>query len=238
MPRPCKTRRVARAPAAREFKPCGVPRAALREVFLPLDGLEAMRLTDLDGLDQAEAARRMGVSRQTLGRILAAARRIVTQALAEGLALRIETDGAVVEEEAGRAAAGAVLLVAITTTGPDIDSLVEPRFGRAAGFLLADPTTGETGWLANRAAASAHGAGTAAVAALVRAGVRAVLAGEVGPKALAALTDAGIAVHPDLHGGTARDALARFEGAAIPTTPDRLAEVEPGTPSPLVKKDR
>ena len=65
----------------------------LREVYLPLDGLEAMRLVDLKGLDQAAAAARMGVSRQTLGRILAAARRNVAEALTEGMALRIE-DGA------------------------------------------------------------------------------------------------------------------------------------------------
>lgn len=91
-------RRVASPPAIRDFKPCGIPRCALQEVYLPVEGLEAMRLIDLEGLDQTDAAMRMGVSRQTLGRILAGARRTVTRALVEGLALRIETGtGAVLE---------------------------------------------------------------------------------------------------------------------------------------------
>jgi len=57
---------------------------------MTLDELEAMRLVDLDGLYQEDAGARMGVSRQTLGRILESARRKVAGALVMGRALRIE----------------------------------------------------------------------------------------------------------------------------------------------------
>lgn len=90
MPRPSKSRCVASLPGVIDFKPRGVPMRALQEVYLAFDGYEALRLSDLEGLDQAEAALRMGVSRQTFGRILGAARRTVTRAIVEGMALRVE----------------------------------------------------------------------------------------------------------------------------------------------------
>jgi predicted DNA-binding protein (UPF0251 family) len=72
------------------YKPAGVPLDGLRRVGLLGDELEALRLVELEGLTQGEAAQRMGVSRSTLQRILAHARRQVTLALAEGAALVVE----------------------------------------------------------------------------------------------------------------------------------------------------
>ncbi len=62
----------------------------LEEVVLTVDELEALRLADLEGHYQDEAAAKMGVSRQTFGRIVSAARRKAAEALVEGKALRIE----------------------------------------------------------------------------------------------------------------------------------------------------
>ena len=89
MPRPSKCRVVSAIPDAVDFKPRGIPMRDLQEVYLPVDGFEAVRLTDLAGLEQGEAARRMGISRQTFGRILASARRTIARALVHGMALRI-----------------------------------------------------------------------------------------------------------------------------------------------------
>ncbi len=58
--------------------------------MLSIDEFEAIRLADLEGLYQEQAAERMNVSRQTFGRIIESARRKVAQVLAGGLALRIE----------------------------------------------------------------------------------------------------------------------------------------------------
>ena len=59
-------------------------------VVMTLDEFEAVRLADFEGLYQAPAAERMGVSRPTFGRILAAARRKIGEVLVRGAALKIE----------------------------------------------------------------------------------------------------------------------------------------------------
>jgi predicted DNA-binding protein (UPF0251 family) len=89
---------VAGSPAASLWKPAGVPLGGLQQVVLALDEFEALRLADLEGQYQEEAAARMGVSRPTLGRILEAARRKVADALVHGHALRIEGGTVVCEE--------------------------------------------------------------------------------------------------------------------------------------------
>lgn len=90
MARPQKPRVVSDDVPASYFKPQGIPLVTLREVVLTRDGCEAMRLVDAEGFDQQEAARRMGVSRSTLSRILAEARRTTATAISRGLALRVE----------------------------------------------------------------------------------------------------------------------------------------------------
>ncbi|MBK9376588.1 MAG: DUF134 domain-containing protein [Holophagales bacterium] len=90
MPRPRCCRRIAGEPPAGIFKPAGIPGRLLEEVVLGLDGLEALRLADLEGLYHEEAAARMGVSRATFGRIVADARHRVAEALVQGKLLRIE----------------------------------------------------------------------------------------------------------------------------------------------------
>jgi uncharacterized protein len=100
MSRPPCCRRIAGRPPCAMFKPAGVPAVDLEKVTLGLDEMEALRLADLEGLYQEDAARRMNVSRQTFGRILEAAHRKVAGALAEGKALLIE--GGKVEMAPGR----------------------------------------------------------------------------------------------------------------------------------------
>jgi hypothetical protein len=57
---------------------------------LTLDGLEALRLADAEGLEQEPAAELMGISRPTFSRLLAEARGIVARGLVNGWAIRIE----------------------------------------------------------------------------------------------------------------------------------------------------
>jgi len=90
MARPPKCRIVDREPAVTYFKPRGVPLRDLEEVTLTVEGAEALRLSEIEGLDQDSASERMGISRQTFGRILAEARKTVARAVVEGLGLRIE----------------------------------------------------------------------------------------------------------------------------------------------------
>jgi predicted DNA-binding protein (UPF0251 family) len=87
MPRPKKPRIVSGDPAIAAFIPQGMPITG--ELMLSVEGLEAIRLSDVERLDQESAAGLMQVSRQTYGRILTAARGIVGEALVSGKALKI-----------------------------------------------------------------------------------------------------------------------------------------------------
>jgi predicted DNA-binding protein (UPF0251 family) len=70
----------------------------LVEVHLCTDAWEALRLCDHEGLEQEEAARRMGVSRPTVSRILERARKAVARALVEGCSLVIDVPADAVQE--------------------------------------------------------------------------------------------------------------------------------------------
>jgi predicted DNA-binding protein (UPF0251 family) len=72
------------------FKPAGVPLWKLEDVGLTVEEVEALRLKDLEGLEQESCAERMGISRPTFQRILTSARGKVTQALVYGKAIRVE----------------------------------------------------------------------------------------------------------------------------------------------------
>lgn len=90
MARPPKERRVEYIPEIKFFKPAGVPMRQINEVSLSFEEVEAIRLKDREGLTQAEAARRMEISRPTFQRVLTAARKKIAEALIMGKALRFE----------------------------------------------------------------------------------------------------------------------------------------------------
>jgi len=100
MPRPPTPRQVVLPLSAITFAPGALPPQGTSSAVLTLDGLEALRLADLEGLYQEEAARRMGISRATFARVLAAARRQVADALINAKALTIS--GGVVNPASAR----------------------------------------------------------------------------------------------------------------------------------------
>ena len=88
--RPKKTRWVKCEPGERCFKPRCKPLNKLKSVGLSLDEFEAIRLADLEGLKQTDAARLMHVSRPTFSRIVASARKKVADGLVNIKVIRIE----------------------------------------------------------------------------------------------------------------------------------------------------
>ena len=90
MARPRNCRRVCCLPGSQYFKPRGIPLSILEEINLTIDEFEAIRLADLEGLYQDQAAERMNISRQTFGRVIDSAHKKVAEALVNGKALRIE----------------------------------------------------------------------------------------------------------------------------------------------------
>jgi predicted DNA-binding protein (UPF0251 family) len=98
MPRPKCCRHVAAMPGKTCFRPKGMAASSLEEVLLTLDEYEAIRLADLEGLYQEQAASRMNISRQTFGRIIESAHRKVADVLVNGKALKIEGGDVSMEE--------------------------------------------------------------------------------------------------------------------------------------------
>lgn len=90
MPRPQKPRQVQEMPRYDYFKPTGIPKAKLKEIILSVDELEAMRLKDIEKLEQHACAAKMGIAQSTLQRILVSARGKVSRAIIEGKALHIK----------------------------------------------------------------------------------------------------------------------------------------------------
>jgi predicted DNA-binding protein (UPF0251 family) len=90
MPRPRLCRRVKFLPETTYFKPAGIPLRKLEEVVLTVDEFEAIRLKDLEGLEQEKAAERMRISQPTFFRLLDSARRKIADAIVKGKAIKIE----------------------------------------------------------------------------------------------------------------------------------------------------
>lgn len=90
IPRPRHFRRIGCLPQSNYFKPSGIPLAVLQHVNLSFDEIEAVRLADLEGLYQQQAAQKMNVSRQTFGRIIESAHKKTADALVNGKAMSIE----------------------------------------------------------------------------------------------------------------------------------------------------
>ena len=72
------------------FKPAGIPLKSLEEVILKAEEVEALRLKDIEGLKQEEAAKKMNVSRSTFQRVLESARKKLAEAILKGKAIKIE----------------------------------------------------------------------------------------------------------------------------------------------------
>lgn len=87
MPRIAKCRRVCAEPSSKLFKS---ERGSDEQVILCVEELESIRLTDFEGLEQGEAAERMGISRGTFQRILYEARHKVAEALVKGINIVID----------------------------------------------------------------------------------------------------------------------------------------------------
>lgn len=89
MARPTKFRKVEFFPDDNFFVPWGKPKCEIEEIALKVEELEAMRLKDIQELNQEECAEKMQISRQTFQNIIDTARKKVAMALTEGKAIRI-----------------------------------------------------------------------------------------------------------------------------------------------------
>ncbi len=90
MTRPTKWRKIENVPAVPYFVPSDKEIPDVPKNILKLEELEAIRLKDLEGLEQGECADKMEISRPTFQRILLSAREIIADCLVNGKAILIE----------------------------------------------------------------------------------------------------------------------------------------------------
>ena len=105
------------------------------------------------------------------------------------------------------------ILISATVKEGDLDQLMDPRYGRAHCFLIAEGDT--LTWIDNEARSAGHGAGVAAVSTAGKHKVDAVISGEFGPKAHSGLAGLKIAHYVAPEGITIREALASLKSGAL-----------------------
>jgi uncharacterized protein len=89
MVRPRKIKVVNFEPNVTYFKPRSVPLSMLKEVDLTIDELETLRLSNLEKISQADAAKKMKIHQSTFQRTLTRAKEKITDALVNGKAIKI-----------------------------------------------------------------------------------------------------------------------------------------------------
>jgi len=92
MPRPRLRRRIRFRPNVTYFKPQGVPMRFLDVVELTIEEVEAIRLKNIKGFEQEDAAKKMKTSQSTFQRILSSAYKKISSALINGKAIKIQID--------------------------------------------------------------------------------------------------------------------------------------------------
>jgi predicted Fe-Mo cluster-binding NifX family protein len=105
------------------------------------------------------------------------------------------------------------LKVAVSSTGPDMSSQVDPRFGRCPYFLIVDTSTMSAEAVQNTAANLSGGAGIQAAQLVAQTGAKTVLTGSLGPNATRALAAAGLDRALGVS-GTVKQAVEQFKGGA------------------------
>jgi len=114
--------------------------------------------------------------------------------------------------------------VAFTTSGNTLDAPMDPRFGRAEGFIVYDTDSEKFEAVDNRQVLnSAHGAGIQATEAIVRKGADCIVTGHCGPNAFRALTAANIRIYTT-QAATVSEALEAYLAGALSTM--KSADVE------------
>lgn len=108
--------------------------------------------------------------------------------------------------------------IAITCSGANLDAPLDPRFGRAASFLIYDTETEQTRVIPNQQnMQAAQGAGIQAGQTVAGAGATALITGNVGPKAFRVLEAGGVTVYL-ADQITGREAVAALQAGRLKPT--------------------
>lgn len=104
--------------------------------------------------------------------------------------------------------------IAITSSGDNLDSQMDPRFGRCQYFMILDPDTMDFEAMSNESAMASGGAGIQAAQTIVNVGINTLITGNLGPNAFEVLSAAGIETMTGAS-GTVRHALELYKSGSL-----------------------
>lgn len=220
MPRPCKRRRICALPQCRRFgglegQPGGEP------LQMTVDEFETIRLMDLEGLTQEQAAGRMGVARATVQAIYNSARQKLALCLVQGRELRIDggeyqlcpgpEGGCGCPRCSRKKAEGADHPMKIAVTYEN--GQVFQHFGHTAQFKLYEVQDGQ---VVSSQVVDTNGSGHGALAGFLQAqGVDTLICGGIGGGAKTALAQAGITLYGGVNGSADKAVEALLAGKLV-----------------------
>ena len=107
--------------------------------------------------------------------------------------------------------------IAISSMGEDLDSQIDPRFGRCQYFILVDPETLAFEAVGNEGLMASGGAGVQAAQLIAQRGATVLITGNIGPNAETALSASGIKIYL-ASGGTVKDVIQGYKTGSLRET--------------------
>jgi len=106
--------------------------------------------------------------------------------------------------------------VAVSSSAQDINSPIDPRFGRCAYFLIVETDDMSFTAFANESATLGGGAGIQSAQFVVSKGAKAVITGNCGPNAIKTLSAAGVKVFLRVT-GSIKEAVEKYKSGSLPS---------------------
>ena len=104
--------------------------------------------------------------------------------------------------------------IAISSMGEDLDSQIDPRFGRCQYFILVDPETLAFEAVGNEGLMASGGAGVQAAQLIAQRGATVLITGNLGPNAASALSASGIKIYL-ASGGSLKDVIQGYKTGSL-----------------------
>ncbi|MGD0919262.1 MAG: NifB/NifX family molybdenum-iron cluster-binding protein [Thermodesulfobacteriota bacterium] len=104
--------------------------------------------------------------------------------------------------------------IAISSSGKDLDSQIDPRFGRCQYFIFIDSETMKFEVSENEGLMASGGAGVQAAQLIAQRGATALITGNLGPNAASALSASGIKVYL-VPGGMVKDVIEGYRAGSL-----------------------
>jgi predicted Fe-Mo cluster-binding NifX family protein len=107
--------------------------------------------------------------------------------------------------------------IAVTARANNLESEIDPRFGRCSSFLIIDTETMNFTSISNVSNMASGGAGIQAAQTIAKTGVNVVITGNIGPNAFQTLQAAGIKVITGVN-GLITDIIKRYKNGEFKET--------------------